>query len=108
MKKLVFLLFAIASRSGAHLFAAWTHQILWPWFVTPITGVVAPSILALWGLSLFLTSILPFHPQWEAINTYTVKAKLDPMMTPALRPIASVFFSALLFFEGWVIHLVMQ
>jgi hypothetical protein len=37
------------------LFKAWTAVWLWTWFILPFTGIASPSVVIMFGISLFIS-----------------------------------------------------
>lgn len=71
---------------------AWAASVLWGWFITPAFGIPAPSMLALFGLSLVVTTIHPSPVNGPKEKEFSTNAAMCWLV---LHPLFSVAF-------GWV------
>ena len=97
---------------GVALYGSWLATYLWSWFVTPTFGLAVPSVFTLAGIELLIGMLWPLG----GAVTKMANDILDEWEVPSrglerdvgrvfLVPLLSITISTMLFFNGWVMHM---
>ena len=97
---LAILLIAAVIATYGVLVSGYVLSILWGWFITPVFGVVAPSVLACAGLAMF-TGFLSGNTIRTALSSTSASVEKG---SPVAKLFAVLISPWMVLFTGWVIH----